>query len=160
MSSSRSHRMFLPGLLLAGLVASGCAVNAEAAPAAPATPPPAVGDNAAVQKWFKAQEKARIAVNNALQQAYLQLDNAPGAGNGCAQLKTAAEAVLALTPPPKQALDPLVDAGVTQFRDGAVACLAGDIAGARGLFATGAQTRADAENEIEEVLESPNSAVN
>jgi hypothetical protein len=160
MSSSRSRRLVLPGLLLAGLVASGCAVSAEAVPAAPPMPAPAVGDNAAVQTWFKQQEKARIAVNNALQQAYLQLDNAPGAGNGCAQLKAAAEAVLALTPPPKQALDALVEAGVAQFRDGAVACLAGDVGGARGLFATGAQARADAENEIEEVLEAPNGTVN
>ena len=158
MRTRRWRRAALPAALLAGVVVTGLAVSADAAPPPPGRGP-AVGENPAVQMWFKRQETARIAVNNALQQAYLQLDGVRGAGNGCAQLRVTSEIVLRLAPTPKQTLNPLVVAGVTQFRDGAVACLAGDVAGARQLFAAGAQARADAEDQLDEVLEAPNGAV-
>lgn len=160
MRTRRWRRVTVPGVVLIGLVAGGMVVTADAAPVPPPGPVAAVGENPAVQAWFKRQEGARIALNNALQQAYLQLDGARGAGNGCAQLKAASEVVLRLAPTPKVTLNPLVVAGVSQFRDGAVACLAGDIAGARQLFAAGAQARADADSQIDEVLEAPNGAVN
>lgn len=158
MRSKEWRRVALPGALLVGVVTSGLMVSADAAPPPPG-PVAAVGENPAVQQWFKRQEAARIALNNALQQAYLQLDGAPGAANGCAQVRDASRAVLGLPPTPKQTLNPLVVAGVSQFQDGAIACLAGDTAGARQLFAAGAQARADADNEVEDVLEAPDGTV-
>jgi hypothetical protein len=105
-------------------------------------------------------EAKRIALNDALQQAYLQLDGVPGATNGCAQLKAAAEALITTGRTPKRALDPVVISGVAGFRDGADKCLAGDPAGARQSLAAAAQARADAENQLEEILEAPNGQVN
>jgi hypothetical protein len=68
--------------------------------------------------------------------------------------------MLAALPTPKHALDPQVVAGIDQFHTGARQCLAGDLTGARQTIAAGAQARGAAENEIEELLEAPNSAVN
>jgi hypothetical protein len=146
------------GLLLAVLGVVWAAIATAAPP-----PPPAeiVGTNPAVQAWFKAHEVERIAVNDALQAAYQQLGQGatPGAGNGCQQLLDAANAMLATVPAPKQALTPLVVAGVGQFKAGAQQCLAGNAAAARSTLAAAAQVRADADLQIDEILEQPNGSV-
>ncbi len=156
-----SRTRALAGLLLAGALTAGCGAHADAAPgAAPGPPAEAVAANPAVQQWFKRHEPERIAVNNALAQAYLQLDAAPGAGAGCAALQKAADAMLRALPTPKKALDPQVVAGVAQLRTGAQQCLAGDLTGARTSLAAGAAARAAAEDELEEILEAGNGSVN
>ena len=176
MHGYRWRRGALPGLLLVSLFAGGCAAetrtstaaatfSAGASPAAATTPPAAtsppadVASNAAVQAWFKRTEPKRIAVNDALLKAYQQLDGVAGAGNGCAQLQAAADAMIATLPTPKRALDVPVVAGIALFHSGAVACIAGNTAAARQLLAAGAQARADAENILDEILESPNATV-
>jgi hypothetical protein len=156
------QRRGLVGLFVAGVLVSGCAGNAVAAPPSgnggQGGPQDQVAANPAVQQWFKRHEAQRIAVSDALQQAYVQLDT--GAGNGCAQLGNAAAAMLATLPTPKHALDTQVVAGVEQFRAGALQCSAGDLAGAGQTIAAGAEARATAEAEIEELLESSNAGVN
>jgi hypothetical protein len=117
-----------------------------------------VAMNPAVQQWLKRHEPERIAVNDALQQAYTQLNG--GGGNGCAQLGKAAAAMVAALPTPKHALDPQVTAGLDLFRTGASQCSAGDLAGARKSVDAGTAARAAAENELEDLLESPNGSVN
>lgn len=177
MHGYRWRRGALPGLLLVSLFAGGCSAetrtstpaatfSAGASPAAATTPPVAtsppadVASNAAVQAWFKRTEPKRLAVNDALLKAHHQLDGVAGAGNGCAQLRAAADdAMIATLPTPKRALDVPVVAGIALFHSGAVACIAGNTATARQLLAAGAQTRADAENILDEILESPNATV-
>ena len=90
-------RRCVPGLLLAASL-TGCA-GAAAATAPPPGPPNAVGTQPAVQLWFERTQPQQIALQNALQQAYVQL--AQGTGNGCASLDAAAQAVLATLPSPK-----------------------------------------------------------
>ena len=122
----------LAGLLLAGVLAAGCATTAEAAPGGPPGPPSdMVATNPAVQQWFKRHEPERIAVNDALAQANAQVAAVPGATAGCSALQQATDAMLAALPTPKKALDPQVVAGVAQLRTGAQQCLAGNLAGAR-----------------------------
>jgi hypothetical protein len=154
-----SRRGVLPGVLLASLLAAGCGVGASAAPSGPpASPDAMVATNPAVQQWFKRHEPERIAVNDALAQAYQQLNQ--GAGTGCAALQQAADAMAAALPTPKKALDPQVVAGIAQFQTGAQQCLTGDLAGAKASIDAGAAARAEAENELEEILEAPNGSVN
>jgi hypothetical protein len=160
MRRSGSRGGALAGLLLAGLLAAGCATTADAAPGGPPGPPDdMVATNPAVQQWFKRHEPERIAVNNALAQANLQVAQAPGATTGCAALQKAADAMLAALPTPKKALDSQVVAGVAQLKTGAQQCLAGDLAGARASLAAGAAARAAAEDELEEILEAPDGSV-
>jgi hypothetical protein len=116
-----------------------------------------VAMNPAVQQWFRRHEPERIAVNDALQQAYVQLDT--GTGAGCARLGEAAAAMLSTLPTPKHALDAQVVAGMDFFRTAALQCAGGDLAGARTSIAAGATARADAENELEELLEAPDGSV-
>jgi hypothetical protein len=160
MRRSGSRGGALAGLLLAGLLSAGCATTADAAPGGPPGPPDdMVATNPAVQQWFKRHEPERIAVNNALAQANLQVAQAPGATTGCAALQKAADAMLAALPTPKKALDSQVVAGVAQLKTGAQQCLAGDLAGARASLAAGAAARAAAEDELEEILEAPDGSV-
>jgi hypothetical protein len=159
----RHRRTGLVLLLLAVVgVAVGWAAIATAAPQAP-PPPPAelVGTNPAVQAWFTAHEPERIALNDALQAAYDQLGQgaAPAVGDGCQRLLQAADAYLATLPTPKGALTPLVVAGVGQFKAGAQQCLAGNAAAARNTLARAGQARADAQLQIDEILEQPNGSV-
>jgi len=153
------HRGALTGLLVALLVTCWAAVALGAA--APPPPPRIVATNPAVQAWFKSQEAERIALNNALQAAYEQLGNgpSPGPGNGCAQLLEATDVMLATLPTPKRSLNPLVVAGVGQFKAGAQQCLAGNAAAARRTLAAAAEIRADADLEVDEILEAPNASV-
>jgi hypothetical protein len=150
------------GLLLAVLGVVWAAIATAAPPQNP-PPPPAVlvGTNPSVQAWFKAHEPERIAVNDALQAAYAQLGQgaAPGPGNGCQQLLDAANAMLATVPAPKAALTPLVVAGVGQFKAGAQQCLAGNAVAARRTLQAAAQVRADADLQIDEILEQPDGSV-
>jgi hypothetical protein len=124
-----------------------------------ASGPADVGSNPTVQQWFAAHGAQRLAVNDALGRAYLQLDKAAGGANGCTDLRSAAVAMLATLPTPKRTLDPFAVAGITQFKTGAEQCLAGDTAAARASLAAGAQARGDAENELDEILEAPNASV-
>jgi hypothetical protein len=120
-----------------------------------------VGTNPAVQAWFKNQEPERIELNNALQAAYQQLGQGatPGPGDACARLLKATDAMLATLPTPKQSLNPLVVAGVGQFKAGAQQCLAGNAAAARKSLAAGASQRAPADLEVDEILEKPDASV-
>jgi hypothetical protein len=171
----------LTGLFSAALLASGCSAHTDTAAIqspgpfnagsaatlkAPTSniPPGAsgsadVGSNPSVQQWFTAHEAQRLAVNDALHRAYLQLDKAAGGANGCSDLRSAAVAMLATLPTPKRTLDPLAVAGIAQFKTGAEQCLAGDIATARASLVSGAQARGAAENELDEILEAPNESV-
>jgi hypothetical protein len=148
-------RTALPGILLAVLLAGGVAagVVADAAPSPPG-PPSIVGTNPAVQQWFKRHEPERIAVNDALSRVNNQME--PG---GCTALQQASDAMLAALPTPKRALDEHVVAGIEQFRTGADQCLAGDTAGAAQSIAAGVEARANAEDELEEILEAPDGSV-
>jgi hypothetical protein len=152
------HRGALAGVLLALLVGVWTVVASAAPP-----PPPAVivGTNPAVQAWFKNHEAQRIELNDALQAAYQQLGqgSAPGPGDACARLLKATDAMLATLPTPKQSLNPLVVAGVGQFKAGAQQCLAGNAAAARKSLAAGASQRAPADLEVDEILEKPDASV-
>ncbi|MCU1615575.1 MAG: hypothetical protein JWO98_3115 [Frankiales bacterium] len=154
----RLHKGAVGGLLLA-LLGVGWGASAAAAP----PPPPAVivGTNPAVQAWFKNHEPQRTAVNDALQAAYQQLGQgpAPGPGDGCQRLVQAADAMLATVPAPKQALTPLVVAGVGQLKAGAQQCLAGNAAAARNTLTAAGNVRADADLRIDEILEQPDGSV-
>ena len=156
------HKGVIGGLLLVVLAVGWAAIAVAAPPAAP-PPPPAVivGTNPAVQAWFKNHEPERIAVNDALQAAYEQLGQGatPGPGDGCQRLLDAARAMLATVPAPKQALTPLVVAGVGQFTAGAQQCLAGNAAAARKTLTDAGQIRADADLQIDEILEQPDGSV-
>jgi hypothetical protein len=146
------------GLLLALLVAGWAAIAVAAPP-----PPPAVivGTNPDVQAYFKSHEPERIALFDALQAAYQQLGQGPtpGPGDGCQRLLQATDAMLATVPAPKQALTPLVVAGVGQFKAGAMQCLAGNATAARKSLAAAAKDRADADLQIDEILEQPDGSV-
>lgn len=155
MTSRTLHRV-APGVLLAGLLTSGCAAAVAATPPPPG-PPDAVGMQPAVEQWFKRTEPQRIALENALQQAYDQMSS--GTGNGCAALEAAASAVLATLPTPKHTLDSLMSAGVAQIRTGAADCVAGNLSAARSAIAAGAAARADADDQLDDVLEAPNASV-
>jgi len=155
MTSRPFHRV-APGALLAALLTSGCAAAVAATPPPPG-PPNAVGMQPAVEHWFKRTEPQRIALENALQQAYDQLGS--GTGHGCAELEAAADALLATLPTPKHTLDTLMSAGVAQIRTGAADCVAGDLSGARSSIAAGAAARATADDQLDEVLEAPNASV-
>jgi hypothetical protein len=115
-----------------------------------ASGPADVGSNPSVQQWFTAHEAQRLTVNDALHRAYLRLDNAAGGANGCSDLRSAAQAMLATPPTPKRTLDPLAVTGIAQFESGAEQCLARDIAAARVSLAAGAQARGIAEDELDE----------
>ena len=158
MRRSRLHKGAVGGLLLA-LLGVGWGASAAAAP----PPPPAgiVGTNPAVQAWFKSHEPQRTALNDALQAAYQQLGQgpAPGPGDGCQRLVQAADAMLATVPAPKQALTPLVVAGVGQLKAGAQQCLAGNAAAARNTLTAAGNVRADADLRIDEILEQPDGSV-
>jgi hypothetical protein len=162
MRRSRLHKSAVGGLLLAVLVVGWAAIAVAAPPSAP-PPPPAVivGTNPAVQAWFKAHEPERIALNDALQAAYQQLGQGPAPlpGDGCQRLLDAARAMLATVPAPKAALTPLVVAGVGQFTAGAQQCLAGNAAAARKTLTAAGQVRADADLQIDEILEQPDGSV-
>jgi hypothetical protein len=162
MRGSNVRKGAVGGMLLAVLVV-GWAAIAVAAPSSAPPPPPAVivGTNPAVQAWFKAHEPERIAVNDALQAAYQQLGQgpAPAPGDGCQRLVAAADAMLATVPAPKQALTPLVVAGIGQMKAGAQQCLAGDAAAARRTLMAAGKVRADADLEIDEILEQPDGSV-
>jgi hypothetical protein len=150
------------GLVLAGLLLTGCAEGGAAAPPPrPPSPVDSVAMNPAVQQWFKRTEPQRIAVNDALGQVNSQLTQGTSAtaATACAQLLEAAKAMLATLPTPKHALDPQVVAGVDQLRTGAEQCIAGDLAAARPSISAGADARAAAEDELEEILEAPNASV-
>jgi|tagenome__1003787_1003787.scaffolds.fasta_scaffold20717853_2 hypothetical protein len=160
MRRHKLHRGALAGVLLALLVGVWTAVAFAAPPQAPA-PPRTVGTNPDVQAWFKIHEAQRITLNDALQAAYEQLGQgpAPGPGDGCARLLPATDAMLATLPTPKQTLNPLVVAGVGKFKAGAQQCLAGNATAARRSLADGARERADADLQIDEVLETPDAQV-
>ena len=161
MRTRRLHR----GALAAGITAVLLAGTMAYALAEPSTPPSAPEDSVAVQPdvqgWFQAHEAERIAVNDALQQTNAAI--AAGATGdptaACTALQQASDAMLAALPTPKQSLDAQVVAGIEQFRTGARQCLAGDLAGARQTIAAGVEARGIAENEIEELLESPDGSV-
>lgn len=163
MRGRRMHRATVAGVIVAGLLASGMAYALAAPGGSPGAPPPtnSVGINPAVQRWFQRHEAERIAVNDALQQVNAALPQGTTADRtaACARLQQASDAMLAALPTPKRALDAQVVAGIDEFRTGARRCLAGDLAGARLTLAAGVQARGAAENEIEEILEAPNSAV-
>src|SRR5688500_3208937 len=151
----------LAGLIMAVLVSGWAVVAFGAPPSAPPEPPELVGTAPDVQAWFRSQEAERIALNDALQAAYEQLGEGPtpGPGDGCARLLQATDAMLATLPTPKQALNPLVVAGVGQFKAGAQQCLAGNAEAARRTLAAAAEVRADADLEVDEILEAPNASV-
>jgi hypothetical protein len=67
--------------------------------------------------------------------------------------------MLATVPAPKQALTPLVVAGVGKFKAGAQQCLAGNAAAARDTLLAAGKARADADLQIDEILEKLNGAV-
>ena len=158
----RLHRSAIGGALLAVLVVGWAAV-AVAAPEAPPPQPPAliVGTNPAVQAWFKQIEPQLIAFDDALQAAYQQLGQGPtpGPGDGCQRLRDAADALLAMAPAPKQALTPLIVAGIGQAKAGAQQCLAGNAAAARNTLIAVGKARADAQLLIDELLEEPDGSV-
>jgi hypothetical protein len=150
-------RRCVPGMLLAASL-TGCAGAAAATAPPPPGPPNAVGTQPAVQRWFERTQPQQIALQNALEQAYVQL--AQGTGNGCASLDAAAAAVLQTLPSPKRALDAAVSAGIADLRTGAEQCLAGDPAAARRSLAAGAAARAKADTTLDDILEAPNAGVN
>jgi hypothetical protein len=148
-------RRSVPGLLLAASL-TGCA-GAAAATAPPPGPPNAVGTQPAVQRWFERTQPQQISLQNALEQAYVQL--AHGTGQGCASLEAAAAAVLRTLPSPKRTLDAEVSAGIADFSTGAEQCMAGDLVAARSSLAAGAAARARADTAMDETLEAPNASV-
>jgi hypothetical protein len=151
------------GVLLGVLVVGWGAIAIAAPPSSSPPPPPAVivGTNPAVQAWFKSIEPQIIAFDDALQAAYQQLGQGPvpGPGDGCQRLLNVADAMLAMTPPPKQALTPLIVAGIGQVKAGAQQCLAGDAAAARDALIAVGKARADAQLLIDELLEKPDGSV-
>jgi hypothetical protein len=151
----------IPGLVLAVLVGGWTVVAFGAPPSAPPGPPVLVGTATDVQAWFRSQEAERVALNDALQAAYEQLGEGPtpGPGDGCSRLLQAADAMLATLPTPKRALNPLVVAGVGQFKAGAQQCLAGNASAARTSLAAAAEVRAEADLEVDEILEAPDASV-
>jgi hypothetical protein len=153
------HKGTLAGVLLALLIGVWTAV-AFAAPA-PRALPVLVGTNPDVQAWFRSHEAQRIELNNALQAAYQQLGQGPtpGPGDACQRLLEATDAMLATVPTPKKTLNPLVVAGLGKIKAGAQQCLDGDADAARRSLADGAAERADADLEIDEVLETPDAQV-
>ena len=161
MTRMGSPRATAVGLFLVSLLASGCAGGADAAPGAPppGNPPELVAMNPAVQQWFKRHEPERIAVNDALQQVQLHIDDAALVEGACSRLQQTAADMLAALPTPKHALDPQVVSGMEQFRIGAQQCLAGDLGGARQSIAAGIEARAAAEAELEELLEASDGSV-
>jgi hypothetical protein len=163
MRGSNVRKGAVGGLLLA-VVAVGWAAIAVAAPPAAPPPPPnvIVGTNPAVQAWFKSIEPQLIAFDNALAAAYQQLGQgpAPGPGTGCQQLLDTANAMLATLPPaPKQALTPLIVAGIDLVKTGAQQCLAGNAPAARTTLTAVGKARADAQLLIDEILEEPDGSV-
>jgi hypothetical protein len=162
MRGSSVRKGAIGGVLLAVLAVGWAAIAVAAPPAAP-PPPPAVivGTNPAVQAFFKNLEPQLIAFDDALQAAYQQLGQgpAPGPGDGCQRLMNAADAMLAMVPAPKQALTPLIVAGIGQVKAGAQQCLAGNAAAARNTLIAVGKARADAQLAIDEILEEPDGSV-
>jgi hypothetical protein len=126
---------------------------AVAAQAAVPPPPPIPGTDTTVQRWFKAHEGAQIELNNALDVAK-RLPRQPGAAQRlCARLATAVGAMGQRGPVPAAALaDPLA-AGLAEFRQGAAACLSGDLVRAEQLIAQGLAARTAAADRIDAILE-------
>jgi hypothetical protein len=157
------HKGAVGGLLLAVFVVGWSAIAVAAPPSPPPPPPPApiVGTNPAVQAWFKSLEPQLVAFDDALQAAYQQLGQGPtpGPGDGCQRLRDAADALLAMPRAPKQALTPLIVAGIGQARAGAQQCLAGNAAAARNTLIAVGNARADAQLVIDELLEEPDGSV-
>jgi hypothetical protein len=121
-------------------------------PAEAAGPPP--GNRADVQRWFKAREKAQIALNDALVPVVQKrLGSAGPTSAACRRLNAAVLALKAQDPAPDARIDELARAGLDKIEQAATACLAGDVAGAQRLAAEGLAERADASLPLDEALE-------
>jgi hypothetical protein len=146
--------------VLAAVGAVAAVAGPGRAPAAPAAhsvpaPPPAPGTDNAVTGWMQQREPLQIELNNALQQfaALPAATDRRSAARVCTRLAAADAALEHLGRVPAAELDAALRAGLASFRQGAAACLHGDLAGARALVATGLAERTAAADQIDDMLD-------
>lgn len=172
------NRLVEAAALLVALLSAGCssaassnpshavavAPSSPAGPASPAqggaaapTAPPIPGTDAAIQRWFLANDAAKVRANDALLRA--QRGVATGDAAQCQPLDAAARALLAALPslrhlsPAGHALATTIQSPVTTFATAASACLAKDFAAARTALDAGVVQQADAQEVVDEILE-------
>ena len=124
---------------------------AAAKPAAPGRSVP--GNDPAIQHWLLSHDKLRIELNNLLLPfAQNQVASAASAKSHCARLAVVAKQLNA-NHGPQAKVDTLGRAGLTQFEQGAAACLAGDVAGAKQAILAGLSARTTAQAQLDETLD-------
>jgi hypothetical protein len=124
---------------------------AAAQPAAPARAVP--GSDPAIQHWLLKRDKLRVELNNLLLPfAQNQVTSAATAKSQCARLQVVAK-LLNADHGPQAKVDTLGRTGLTQFEQGAAACLAGDVAGAKKSILDGLSARATAQAQLDNTLD-------
>jgi hypothetical protein len=116
--------------------------------------PPPPGVQPAVQKWFKAREQSQIELNNALVPIVQKTIEEPGGSLApCRRLAKAASVLSNMAAAPHPKVDQLTRAGLAKFKQGAAACLAGDLATAERLVSEGLAERTAAQEPLDETLD-------
>lgn len=129
----------------------------RATPAAQGADPPIPATDPAIQRWFLDNGGSKVRFNDAL----LGAQRAVAAKNaaGCQPLDAGTRALASTLPalerlsPAGQKLASTMRVPLTTFAAAAAACLAGDFAAARAGLDTGVAQQADAQHEIDEILE-------
>jgi hypothetical protein len=124
------------------------------AAARPAVPIRAVpGSNPSIQKWFLSRDKLRVELNNLLLPfAQNQLTSTTTSKADCARLAVVSR-LLNADHGPLAEVDTLGRTGLTQFSQGASACLTGDLAGAKQAILAGLAARATAQAQLDNTLD-------
>ncbi|HEY0167289.1 MAG TPA: hypothetical protein VGB75_09615 [Jatrophihabitans sp.] len=118
---------------------------------------PIPGTDAAIQRWFLANDAVKVRFNDALLRA--QRAVATGDAAECRPLDTAARALSTALPalrglsPAGQELATAMQPPMTTFTTAASACLAQDFAAARAALDVGVVQQAAAQESVDEILE-------